>query len=144
MNGLIVLLIILLGALIINQIISNINNLSNTEGFTEISKDIWKKACKEQNTKKLKKDQESKNEIYKKLEGKYNDLMEEAAKKNKKAMLLQKSIKDAEVDTENDIRVAKHKMKQDEKRTAAAANAFGKVKYKKDIGTISAKKKREY
>ena len=138
MNGLIVLLIILLGALIINQIITNINSLSNIEGFS------WEKACKDKNTKKFKKEEERKNEIYKKLEGKYNDLLEEAAKKNKKAMLLQKSIKDAEIDTENDIRVANHKMKQDEKRTAAAANAFGKVKYKKDIGTISAKKKREY
>tara|TARA_B100000902_G_C26657163_1_gene596606 strand:+ start:27 stop:461 length:435 start_codon:yes stop_codon:yes gene_type:complete len=144
MNGLIVLLIILLGALIINQIITNINNLSNIEGFTKTSKKLWKKACKEKNTKKMKKGEIKANEKYKKLEGKYNDLVEEATKKNKKAMKLQHSIKEAEVDTENDIRTADHKMKQEEKKTSAAANAFTKVKYKKDIGTLSGTKNRDY
>ena len=66
------------------------------------------------------------NEKYKKLEGKYNDLVEVAMKKNKKAVKLQHSIKEAEVDTENDIRTADHKMKQEEKKNKRCCWCFYK------------------
>jgi len=126
------------------QLIININNLSNIEGFTKTSKKLWKKACKEKNTKKLKKSEKDKNAEYKKLEGKYNTLFEKAVEKDKSAMKLQHSIKEAEIDTENDLRKADHKMKADEKKVAASTNAFTKVKYTKDIGTLSGTKNRDY
>lgn len=114
MNALITLLIILLGSLILNKIV---NNFILREGLS---------LCSPLITSTMKKNAIDRNAKYKKLESNYNTLLEKAMEVNKSNQKIQHSLKGNKIDTENSIRVGKHKMKEDENKLEKSANAFAK------------------